>query len=74
MKSSSWPLGFSATGLAAGLSKKKGKKDMAIFLSHLPANGGAMLPQTATDATLHLLLGLMALAMAAMVAVIGQRA
>ena len=42
MTSSSWPLGFSATGLAAGLSKKKGKKDMALFLSHLPANGGAV--------------------------------
>jgi glutamate N-acetyltransferase / amino-acid N-acetyltransferase len=42
MTSSSWPLGFSATGLAAGLSKKKGKKDMALFLSHVPANGGAV--------------------------------
>lgn len=40
--SSSWPLGFSATGLAAGLSKKKGKKDMALFFSHIPANGGAV--------------------------------
>ncbi len=42
MTSSSWPLGFSATGLAAGLSKKKGKKDMALFMSHVPANGGAV--------------------------------
>src|SRR5262245_30976808 len=42
MRSSSWPLGFSATGLAAGLSKKKGKKDMALFFSHIPANGGAV--------------------------------
>lgn len=42
MLSSSWPLGFSATGLAAGLSKKKGKKDMALFLSHVPANGAAV--------------------------------
>ncbi|MBV9080742.1 MAG: bifunctional glutamate N-acetyltransferase/amino-acid acetyltransferase ArgJ [Elusimicrobia bacterium] len=42
MTTSSWPLGFSATGLAAGLSKKKGKKDMALFYSHLPANGGAV--------------------------------
>jgi glutamate N-acetyltransferase/amino-acid N-acetyltransferase len=37
-----WPLGFSATGLSAGLSKKKGKKDMALFFSHLPAQGGAV--------------------------------
>jgi glutamate N-acetyltransferase/amino-acid N-acetyltransferase len=37
----SWPLGFSATGLSAGLSQKKKKKDMALFVSHLPAHGGA---------------------------------
>lgn len=37
-----WPLGFSATGLSAGLSKKKNKKDMALFVSHFPANGGAV--------------------------------
>lgn len=37
-----WPLGFSATGLAAGLSKKKGKKDMALFVTHVAANGGAV--------------------------------
>jgi glutamate N-acetyltransferase / amino-acid N-acetyltransferase len=42
MTPSSWPLGFSATGTSAGLSKKKGKKDMALFLSHVPANGGAV--------------------------------
>ena len=42
MKENIWPLGFSATGLSAGLSKKKGKKDMAIFYSHVPANGGAV--------------------------------
>lgn len=42
MTDSTWPLGFSATGLAAGLSKKKGKKDMALFYSHVPANGGAV--------------------------------
>jgi glutamate N-acetyltransferase/amino-acid N-acetyltransferase len=39
---STWPLGFSATGLAAGLSKKKGKKDMALFYSHVPAHGAAV--------------------------------
>jgi glutamate N-acetyltransferase/amino-acid N-acetyltransferase len=38
----SWPLGFSATGLSAGLSHKKKKKDMALFVSHLPAHGGAV--------------------------------
>lgn len=37
-----WPLGFSATGLPAGLSRKKGKKDMALFVSHLPAHGAAV--------------------------------
>jgi glutamate N-acetyltransferase/amino-acid N-acetyltransferase len=37
-----WPLGFSATGVKAGLSRKKGKKDMALFFSHLPAQGGAV--------------------------------
>ncbi len=42
MKSSCWPLGFSATGLSAGLSKKKNKKDMALFFSHLPAQGAAL--------------------------------
>ncbi len=42
MKSSHWPLGFSATGLSAGLSKKKNKKDMALFVAHVPANGGAV--------------------------------
>ena len=42
MKSMHWPLGFSATGLSAGLSKKKNKKDMALFVSHLPAQGGAV--------------------------------
>ncbi len=41
MKSEHWPMGFSATGLSAGLSKKKGKKDMALFVSHVPANGAA---------------------------------
>lgn len=35
---------------------------------------GMALPQTDTEATLHMLLGLMAIAMAAMVAVIGRRA
>jgi len=39
---SSWPLAFSATGLSAGLSKKKNKKDMALFVSHLPAQGAAV--------------------------------
>jgi hypothetical protein len=33
-----FPIGFSATGLSAGLSRKKNKKDMAIFYSELPAN------------------------------------
>jgi Ca-activated chloride channel homolog len=47
---------------------------LAVIRASLPANGDAMLPQTATEATLHLLLGLLALAMAAMVAVIGRRA
>lgn len=42
MTDSHWPLGFSATGLSAGLSKKKNKKDMALFFSHLPAQGGAV--------------------------------
>src|ERR1051325_5075276 len=42
MNNSHWPLGFSATGLRAGLSKKKGKKDMALFFSHLPAQAGAV--------------------------------
>jgi glutamate N-acetyltransferase/amino-acid N-acetyltransferase len=37
-----WPLGFSATGLSAGLSRKKKKKDMALFVSHFPANGAAV--------------------------------
>lgn len=35
-------MAFSATGLSAGLSKKKNKKDMALFVSHLPANGAAV--------------------------------
>src|ERR1041384_6606182 len=39
-KPSAWPVGFSATGLSAGLSRKKNKKDMALFYSHLPAEGG----------------------------------
>lgn len=38
----SWPLAFSASGLSAGLSKKKNKKDMALFVSHLPARGAAV--------------------------------
>jgi glutamate N-acetyltransferase/amino-acid N-acetyltransferase len=42
MKSSHWPHGFSATGLSAGLSRKKNKKDMALFFSHVPANGAAV--------------------------------
>ena len=42
MNGKSRPLGFSATGLSAGLSKKKNKKDMALFISHLPANGAAV--------------------------------
>lgn len=42
MKSAHWPRGFSATGLSAGLSKKKNKKDMALFVTHVPANGGAV--------------------------------
>lgn len=42
MTSSHFPIGFSATGLSAGVSKKKNKKDMALFFSHLPANGGAV--------------------------------
>ncbi|MCG3205648.1 MAG: Arginine biosynthesis bifunctional protein ArgJ [Elusimicrobia bacterium] len=42
MKSAFWPRGFSATGLSAGLSRKKNKKDMALFFSHAPANGGAV--------------------------------
>ncbi len=42
MKSISWPRGFSATGLSAGLSKKKNKKDMALFVTHVPANGAAV--------------------------------
>lgn len=42
MTTHSWPLGFSATGLSAGLSKKKNKKDMAVFLSHVPAHGAAV--------------------------------
>lgn len=42
MKTTIWPLGFSATGLSAGLSKKKNKKDMALFVSHFPAEGAAV--------------------------------
>ena len=42
MKSMNWPRGFSATGLSAGLSKKKNKKDMALFVTHVPANGAAV--------------------------------
>ena len=42
MKSEHWPRGFSATGLSAGLSKKKDKKDMALFVTHVPANGAAV--------------------------------
>ncbi|MCB4756425.1 MAG: bifunctional ornithine acetyltransferase/N-acetylglutamate synthase, partial [Elusimicrobia bacterium] len=42
MNVSHWPLGFSATGLSAGLSQKKNKKDMALFVSHLPAHGAAL--------------------------------
>lgn len=37
-----WPLGFSATGLNAKLSYKKSRKDLAMFVSHLPANGAAV--------------------------------
>jgi len=37
-----WPLGFSAAGTAAGVSYKKGKKDMALFLSNFPAHGAAL--------------------------------
>ncbi len=42
MKTQFWPRGFSATGLSAGLSKKKNKKDMALFVSHLPAHAAAV--------------------------------
>src|SRR5688572_27863438 len=42
MKTNYWPRGFSATGLSAGLSKKKNKKDMALFVTHVPANGAAV--------------------------------
>ncbi len=42
MKQHHWPLGFSASGVSAGVSYKKGKKDMALFVSHFPAHGAAM--------------------------------
>jgi len=42
MKSKFWPRGFSASGLSAGLSKKKNKKDMALFVSHVPAHAAAV--------------------------------
>jgi glutamate N-acetyltransferase/amino-acid N-acetyltransferase len=42
MKAQFWPRGFSATGLSAGLSKKKNKKDMALFVSHVPAHAAAV--------------------------------
>src|SRR5689334_4311351 len=42
MTDSHWPLGYSATGLRAGLSRKKNKKDMALFFSHLPTEAGAV--------------------------------
>src|SRR5437667_99513 len=42
MKSLFWSRGFSATGLSAGLSRKKNKKDMALFVSHVPAHAGAV--------------------------------
>lgn len=42
IKHTSWPLAFSATGLSAGISKKKNKKDMALFVSHVPAWGAAV--------------------------------
>lgn len=42
MKTEHWPIGFSATGLSAGLSRKKNKKDMALFVSHVPARGAAV--------------------------------
>ena len=44
-----------------------------MLRTSLPA-GSASLPQTDTAATVHLLLGLLALGFAAMVAVIGRRA
>jgi glutamate N-acetyltransferase/amino-acid N-acetyltransferase len=42
MKTHFWPRGFSATGLRAGLSKKKNKKDMALFVSETPAHAAAV--------------------------------
>lgn len=42
MTSRHWPIGFSATGLSAGLSAKKNKKDMALFVSHVPSHGAAV--------------------------------
>ncbi len=43
-------MGYSATGLAAGLSRKKNKKDMALFFSHLPAHGGAVFTNNSVKA------------------------
>ncbi len=42
MKNHHWPLGYSASGVVAGVSYKQGKKDMALFVSHFPAHGAAM--------------------------------
>lgn len=50
MKSHYWPRGFSATGLSAGLSKKKNKKDMALFVSHVPATAAAVFTNSQTKA------------------------
>jgi glutamate N-acetyltransferase/amino-acid N-acetyltransferase len=50
MKSQFWPKGFSATGLRAGLSKKKDKKDMALFVSEIPAHAAAVFTNSQTKA------------------------
>jgi Ca-activated chloride channel family protein len=53
-------------------SNTQAKARQAVLRTSLPA-GSATLPQTDTAATVHLLLGLLALGFAAMVAVIGRR-
>ena len=50
MTQSCWPLGFSATGLSAGVAYKKKKKDMALFVSHVPASGAAVFTKSSVKA------------------------
>jgi len=47
---SSLPKGFKAGGVRSGIHKKEGKKDLALFISEVPADAAAMFTKSVTKA------------------------